>query len=190
MTILHIDIETFSEEDLADAGVYRYAEHPSTRVNCIGYRFDDGPVHQWIPFDDVPQTILDMVQVRHPTAILETGPLPTEQFAQAWLTADKRAHNAQFERVVLDGVAGQSLGFTTRPLEEWTCTAVKAAAYGLPRALKDGAKALGTHAKDEGARPLMLQLAKPRKPTKADPSTTWHFGNAPEKWVGMLLLQH
>lgn len=186
MKKLHTDIETFSEEDLGEVGVYKYAEHPSTRINCVGYRIDDGPVHLWIPFDDVPQAVLDAVQARHPTAILETDTLPTEQFAVAWLTAQKRAHNAQFERVVLDGTAGRRLGFTTRPIEEWVCTAVKAAAYGLPRALKDGAKALGTHLKDEGGRIAMLQLAKPRKPTKADPSTRWTFANAPEKWIAML----
>lgn len=184
---LHIDIETFSEEDLQAAGVYRYAEHPSTALNCVGYRIDAGPVHLWIPFDDVPEAILKAVQERCPFVLLETGVVPTELFAQAWLTMPKRAHNAQFERVVINGRAGQRLGFQGSQVKEWTCTAVKAAANGLPRALDEGAKALGTKRKDEGGRISMLQLAKPRKPTKADPSTRWTFANAPEKWVAMLV---
>lgn len=184
---LHIDIETFSEVDLPSAGVYRYAEHPSTSLNCVGYRIDKGPVHLWIPFDDVPETVLGPVRERCPAAILETGVVPTERFAQAWLTVkDKRAHNAQFERVVLNGTAGKRLGFQGSQIKGWVCTAVKAAANGLPRSLSEGAKALGTRAKDEGGCIAMLQLSKPRKPTKADPSDRWTFQNAPEKWVAML----
>jgi DNA polymerase bacteriophage-type len=182
---LHIDIETFSEEDLGAAGVYRYAEHPSTSVNCIGYAIDNGPVHLWIPFPDVPMQILALVQQRQPDAILLIGKKVPAALAAAW-HGPKRAHNAQFERVVLNGVAGKKLGLSPTKINEWVCTAVKAAANGLPRALDEGAKALGTRRKDEGGRPSMLQLSKPRKPTKADPSTRWTFENAPEKWVAML----
>lgn len=183
---LHIDIETFSECDLSDAGVYRYAEHESTSLNCVGWAVDDRPVEQWIPFDSVPQAIIDGVLERHPTAKIHTGMLPPPHFCNAYLADQKRAHNAQFERVVLGGVAGKRHGFIPRSPHEWVCTAVKAAANGIPRSLKEGAAALGTHAKDEGGRPMMLQLSKPRKPTKADPSTRWTFFNAPEKWITML----
>lgn len=185
---LHLDIETFSEEDLQAAGVYRYAEHESTAVNCLGYRIDDGPVHLWVPFDDVPETVLAPLRERiRDTAIIEIGAYIPATLRSAWFGhMPKRAHNAQFERVVLNGVAGQKLGLPKTDISEWTCTAVKAAASGLQRALDDCAKALGTKRKDEGGRPSMLQLSKPRKPTKADPSTRWTFENAPEKWVAML----
>lgn len=196
MTILHIDIETFSEEDLNSAGVYRYAEHPSTSVNALGYRIDDGPVNLWIPFDDVPATVLGPLEERLRASgvryYVTTGKqIPADLiswFDGSPLTPgyERRAHNAQFERVVLNGVAGQKLGFGKTNIAEWTCTAVKAAANGIPRALDDAAKALKTKRKDEGGRPSMLQLSKPRKPTKADPSTRWTFVNAPEKWVAML----
>jgi DNA polymerase bacteriophage-type len=193
---LHIDIETFSEVDLTSAGVYRYAEHESTSLNCVGYRIDNGPVHLWIPFELTPalEGIIKMVQERCPGVILQTGTEPPLALMEAWEgdpnfqqgSSGKRAHNAQFERVVLNGVAGQKLGLPKTEVSEWTCTAVKAAANGLQRALDDGAKALGTRRKDEGGRPSMLQLSKPRKPTKADPSTRWTFENAPEKWVATL----
>lgn len=182
---LHIDIETFSECDLGEAGVYRYAEHESTSLNCVGWRVDDGPAHLWIPFANVPQAIVDAVLARHPAAILHTGTKVPQELIDAW-QRKKRAHNAQFERVVLNGRAGQKLCISKTKIEEWICTAAKAAACGLPRALADGAEALGTHAKDEGGRPMMLQLSKPRKPTKADPSTRWTFENAADKWIAML----
>ena len=36
MTVLHIDIETFSSEDLSKSGAYRYAEAPDFRM-CAGH---------------------------------------------------------------------------------------------------------------------------------------------------------
>lgn len=183
---LHVDVETFSEVDLKDAGVYRYAEHESTSLNCLGYAIDNGPVNLWIPFDDVPQAIVDGVKAQRPNAVLHTGKTMPANLEAAW-DSDKRAHNAQFERVVINGRAGEALTIPMTSVTEWVCTAAKVAAAGLPRSLADAAKALGTAAKDDSGRIAMLQLSKPRKPTKADPSTRWTFQNAPEKWIGMLV---
>ena len=44
MENISLDIETYSSEDLAKAGVYRYAESSDFTVLLIGYSFDDGPV--------------------------------------------------------------------------------------------------------------------------------------------------
>ena len=44
MHTLHVDIESFSATDLADCGVYRYAEDPAFMVLLIGYSVDGGPV--------------------------------------------------------------------------------------------------------------------------------------------------
>ncbi len=188
MSILHIDIETFSEEDLKESGVYRYAEHPSTEILCIGYAIDDGPVYLWIPCDDVPRAVVDGVRAKHPTAIVYTGVLAPSSLMDAWDDPDtgKRAHNAQFERVVLNGVAGKKLGLPSTEITEWVCTAAKVAAMGLPRSLDDASKALGTHRKADYGRIEMLQLCKPRRATKADPSARWTVQNAPEKWTAML----
>lgn len=194
MSRLHVDIETFSECELKEAGVYRFAEHPSTEVNCLGWCVDDGPIHQWIPFENVPQAVVDAVLALQPGTVSHVGIDPPDELVDVWCEAypgegndvGKVAHNAQFERVVLNGVAGEKLGLTTTAIEEWTCTAAKVAACGLQRALGDAAKALGTHPKSEGGRIEMLQLAKPRKPTKADPSTRFTLQNAPEKWIAML----
>lgn len=163
MTVLHLDIETFSECDLKEAGVFRYAEHPSTEILCFGYAFDDGEVQQWMPGDPLTQDIQDHIK---------SG-------------GEVRAHNSQFERVVLNGVAGQKIGFPAISIKQTVCTAVKAAANGIPRSLAEGAKALGTAPKSEAGRIELLQICKPRRPTKADPATRWTLENAPEKFQAM-----
>ena len=189
-----MDFETFSECDLKDAGVYRYAEHPSTEIMACSYAFDDGPVTLWIPYDKyhplgpVPLTIIQEVQKLRPDVTIIVGtqcPLDIEQHIKAEL--EVRAHNAQFERVITNGVAGKKLDIPHIEIEQTVCTAAKMSANGLPRSLGMAAKALGTPLKAEGGRIEMLQLTKPRKPTKADPSTRWTFENAPEKWVAMFV---
>lgn len=160
MTVLHLDVETFSECDLGAAGAYKYAEDPSTELLCMGFAFDDGDVRQWKPGEPLPGDLLSHIK--------GGGQI--------------RAHNAAFERVILNGVAGQKIGFPKIEIEQTVCTAVKAAANGIPRSLAEAAKALGTKGKDDGGRIFMLQLSKPRKPTKADPSPRWTLQNAPEKF--------
>lgn len=157
MKSLHLDIETYSEVDLRAAGVYRYAEHPSTEILCFSYAFDDGPVQDWQPGQPVPLDVIEHVRNK----------------------GEFRAHNAQFERVVLNGVAGQKIGFPRIAIRQCICTAAKMAASGLPRGLDDAAAQLGGIRKDEGGRITMLQLSKPRrgKETRYTPE------NAPEKFA-------
>lgn len=157
---LHLDIESFSECDLGAAGAYRYAEHESTEILCIGYAFDEEEPRQWVPGMPLPHDLC-----KH---IAEGG--------------EVRAHNAAFERTVLNGVAGKKIGFPHISIKQTVCTAVKAASNGIPRSLADASKALGTHPKSDAGRIEMLQICKPRKPTKADPSTRWTHANAPEKY--------
>jgi len=196
--ILHIDYETYSEIDLTEAGAYRYAEHPSTEIMACSYAFGDGPVTLWIPYDNVPMAIIDGVQKLRPNVRIKArAQVPTEladhivgdrETQDADVGGEVRAHNAQFERVVTNGVAGKKLGIPYIEIEQTMCTAVKCAAAGIPRKLELAAKALGTELKEsDGGRIAMLQLCKPRKPTKADPSTRWTFENAPEKWIAMLV---
>lgn len=157
MKSLHLDIETFSEVDLRAAGVYRYAEHPSTEILCFSYAFDDGPVVDWKPGEPLPVDVVTHVQNK----------------------GEVRAHNAQFERIVLNGVAGQKIGFPHIAVRQCICTAAKMAASGLPRGLDDAAAQLGGIRKDEGGRITMLQLSKPRrgKETRYTPE------NAPDKFA-------
>lgn len=138
---LHIDIETRSRCNLKTAGMYRYAEHPSTEVMCFSYRFGRSTVLRWKEGEPLPQTVVDHIRAGRPVA----------------------AHNAQFERTVLNGPAGQKIGFPHITINQCVCTAAKAAAHGLPRALEDTAKALGTHKKNTDGVNDMRYLCKPRK---------------------------
>lgn len=138
---LHLDIETRSRENLKIAGMYRYAAHPSTAVMCFSYRFGMGDVGRWREGQPLPPAVVEHVRLGRPFA----------------------AHNAQFERTVLNGHAGQKLGFPHISIEQCICTAAKAAAAGLPRALEDAARALGTHPKSIDGINDMRYLCKPRK---------------------------
>jgi DNA polymerase len=71
--IVWLDMETASECDLKEAGVYNYARHPSTRVLCMAYAIDDDDVTVWTPDQPFPRHIL---------------------------SHQIRAHNAAFERLI------------------------------------------------------------------------------------------
>jgi len=70
--VIWIDFETASECDLKSRGVYNYAQDPSTRVLCMAWARDDGPVELWLPGQPFPS-----------------------------LEGRIYAHNAAFERLIL-----------------------------------------------------------------------------------------
>lgn len=187
MTVLHVDIETRSEVDLKAAGVYRYAEHESTSFWVMGYRFDDGPVHQWWPIDVPDDMQQELRELRPNVQFHFQHSAPGALRKHIEMGFEVRAHNAQFERVVLNGNAGIESEFPDIDIRQTVCTAAKMAANGLPRALGDAAKALGTHAKSDAGRIEMLQLAKPRKLSKANQDKWWTPLTAPEKFIAAAL---
>lgn len=154
---LHIDIETFSTVDLPKTGVYRYAEDPSTEVLCIAWAVDDGTISLWAPGMSL-EPLLQLVN--NPAITLA-------------------AHNASFERVVLNGTAGKKIGFPETSIDRWICTAAKAAAHSLPRSLAGASSALGLIQKDDAGKRVMMKLSRPRKPTKDNPATRWTRVTAP-----------
>ena len=119
---LHIDIETYSGESIADCGVHRYAEHPDFKVLLFAYAFDDQPV-----------TVLDLSEgAKLPAPVLRSLTDPG---------VIKVAHNATFERTCLGRMLGQKLDPS-----QWECTMIQCARCGLPLGLGDAAKALGLEA--------------------------------------------
>ena len=119
---LHIDIETYSGESLADCGVHRYAEHPDFRILLLAYAFDDAPV-----------TVIDLasgVSLPAPVRRALTDP-----------QIIKVAHNATFERACIGRMLGQVLDPS-----QWECTMVQCARCGLPLSLGEAAKVLGLDA--------------------------------------------
>ncbi len=146
---LHIDYESRGTEDLRLVQVYRYAESKYTQVILAAWAIDDEPFEVW--------------------RILRGDPIPAKLRA-AILDPDVVlvAHNSNFERV-LSTIAGDRQGFLDREVwdamrkpERWSCTANRAAALGLPRALESVGIALNLdHKKDMVGTRLMLEMCKP-----------------------------
>lgn len=136
----HIDLETFSECELKGAGLYRYAEDPSTRVTLIGYALDDEPAK-----------VVDLYHGEPiPAELRERLEDPRELL---W------AHNAQFERVLFWRALRMRI-----PIERWRCTMVWARSLALPAGLGPLAKELRTpHQKLDGDRRLITTLCTPKK---------------------------
>ena len=133
MKTLSIDIETCGA-DLAECGVYRYAEHPDFRILLFAYAVDYGPVE---------------------VVSIATGErLPEDIFwALTDPTVTKTAFNATFERVCLSRWLRDRAFLNSSEFldpEQWDCTMVAAARCGLPLSLAKCGEVLGLDEKDEG----------------------------------------
>lgn len=161
-TVLHIDIETYSEVDLLKAGVYKYAEHPSFEVLMMAYAFDDEETE-----------IIDIAQ----------GEVIPEWLLSALTNPKiiKAAHNANFERTCLQSALGVPM-----PPAEWYCTAVRASSLGLPRSLEELGRVLGLDedkAKMKAGKALIRYFSIPCKPTARNGHRTRNLPrHEPEQW--------
>ena len=142
---LHIDFETYSEQDIESCGAFRYAEDPSTEILILG----------WAIGGDRPQ----VVDLSDPRAYEKLSPV------FEWIASGRRvvAHNAQFERVIWEKVSR----FPVTPLpSQWDCTAARARMLALPGSLDGAAKALGVgQKKDKRGPELMAIFSKPNPKT-------------------------
>ena len=160
MSILSIDIETYSSYDLTKVGVYKYVEAPDFEILLFGYAYDDEPVQviDLANFEPMPDQL--MHDLTDPAVI-------------------KTAYNANFERICIS----KYFGIPTEP-EQWRCTMVHALTLGQPSSLEDAAKVLGLKAqKDTAGKNLIRYFSVPCKPTKSNGSRTRNLPqHAPEKW--------
>ena len=129
MRTLSIDIETYSSIDLGESGAHRYAESPDFAILLFGYAFDNEPV-----------TVVDIAQGEE---------LPDEVFDVLFDPVQntgvlKTAYNAPFELTCISSFFKLDL-----PIEQWECTMVKAAMWGLPMKLDKVAKVLRLENKKE-----------------------------------------
>lgn len=158
--VLHIDLETYSDVDLAEAGLYRYVESPVFEILLAQYAFDDDPVK-----------VVDLASGEHlPGAV---------QVALQDAGTIKVAHNCSFERACL----GRSLGVYMPP-EEWRDTMNLCAMSGLPQSLDAAGAALGLEQQKikEGVS-LISYFCKPCKATIANGGRTRNLPeHSPEKW--------
>jgi DNA polymerase len=168
----HLDFETFSQLDIRKVGGHRYARHPSTEVLIARYMLP-GMVttREWLPRSQRPPK--DLV---------------------SWVASGGVfvAHNASFERLVWQyALRRQHPSIPAVADKQWSCTAARAAASGLPRSLDHALKAIDAPVKknEEGKR-LIAMFCKPRKPTKKDARTRILPEDAPEDFERFSLYCH
>lgn len=149
LAVCRIDFETRSKLDLKKVGAYRYAMDSSTEVLCISYQLNN-EIKTWTKWDKEP---------------------PFDLLEHVALGGPIEAHNAGFEFAVWNYCFVRGKAWPRLELEQLSCSAAKAAASSLPRALEDVCIVLKTKAqKDIEGHKLMLRMSKPRKPTKANPA--------------------
>lgn len=162
---LSIDLETFSDVDLAKSGVYPYSESAEFRILLFAYAFNDEPV-RIIDIASGESLPTDVLQALTDPAILKT------------------AFNAQFERICLSRFLYGAAGSRFLDPSQWECTMVHAAMLGLPFSLDAVAKVLGTgEQKDKRGEDLIKYFSVPCKPTKSNGGRVRNMpSDAPDKW--------
>ena len=180
MKTISIDIETYSDVNLAKCGVYKYAESTDFEILLFGYAVDGREVK-----------VVDLAQGETiPKEILEAL---TDDAVTKW------AFNANFERVCLSRYLtdlGRSLDpFHDRhPLSQecarflnpagWKCSMVWSAYMGLPLSLEGVGAVLNLdNQKMKEGRDLIRYFCVPCKETKTNGGRTRNLPrHAPDKW--------
>lgn len=180
MKSLSLDLETYSDVNLAKCGVYKYTESPDFAILLFGYAVDGGPVQ-----------VIDLAQ----------GETIPEEILEA-LTDDsitKWAFNANFERVCLSRYLtdlGRSLDpfHDRQPLSQecarflnpagWKCSMVWSAYLGLPLSLEGVGAVLNLdNQKMKEGRELIRYFCVPCKETKTNGGRTRNLPqHALDKW--------
>lgn len=180
MKSLSLDLETYSDLNLAKCGVYKYAESPAFEILLFGYAVDGGPVQvvDLAQGESIPEEILDAL---------------TDDTVTKW------AFNANFERVCLSRAPhrpGGSLDpfHDQHPLSQecarflnpagWKCSMVWSAYLGLPLSLEGVGAVLNLdYQKMKEGRELIRYFCVPCKETKTNGGRTRNLPqNALDKW--------
>jgi DNA polymerase len=153
-----IDFETRSPCDIKRYGAWIYSKDPQTEVMCLSYQ---------LPNWDQPKRW----HMAHPQYFISETPPPQELFD--WIAAGGlvEAHNVFFELSIWLNICVKQKGWPEIELRQWRCTASRANAVAIPRALELACEAmlLGPEfAKDVEGHKLMLKMCRPRKPRKAE----------------------
>lgn len=161
MTVLQIDLETYSSIDLKTSGIHRYVEAPDFEILLFAYAFDNDPVQviDLTDFQSIPKDVLDALR----------------------LDVIKTAWNAGFERTAI----ARQFGIDCSP-ERWRCSMAHSYTLGLPGSLDKAAKALGLGdeaQKDAKGKSLIKYFSVPCKPTKVNGGRTRNYPHHdPDKW--------
>lgn len=180
MKTLSIDIETYSDVNLAKCGVYKYAESPAFEILLFGYAVDGREVQviDLAQGETIPEEILDAL---------------TDDTVTKW------AFNANFERVCLSRYLtdlersldpfqdqhplSQECGRFLNPAG-WKCSMVWSAYMGLPLSLEGVGAVLNLdNQKMKEGRDLIRYFCVPCKETKTNGGRTRNLPqHALDKW--------
>ena len=181
MKTLSLDLETYSDVNLAKCGVYKYAESPAFEILLFGYAVDGGAVQviDLAQGETIPEEILDVL---------------TDDTVTKW------AFNANFERVCLSRYL-TDLGRSLDPFQDqhplsqecarflnpagWKCSMVWSAYMGLPLSLEGVGAVLNLdNQKLKEGRDLIRYFCVLCKETKTNGGRTWNLPcHAPDKWA-------
>ena len=180
MKTLSLDLETYSDVNLAKCGVYKYAESPAFEILLFGYAVDGGAVQ-----------VIDLTQGENiPEEIL---------YALTDDTVTKWAFNANFERVCLsryltDLERSMDPFQDQHPLSQecarflspagWKCSMVWSAYMGLPLSLEGVGAVLNLdNQKMKEGRELIRYFCVPCKETRINGGRTRNLPrHALDKW--------
>lgn len=178
-----IDFETRSPTDLRKRGGFLYSLDPATEAMCLAYHLPG-------------QDSVGLWHMASDEFLIAESKAPTDLFAFILAGGLVEAHNAFFERCIWTNIMVPRYGWPAIEPKQWRCSAAKASAMSLPRALEEAVVAmdLGIE-KDMEGRKLMLKMCKPRKLRKAEMEQwvhdTGHKGRAPAyKSVGYPVVYH
>lgn len=145
------DFETRSRADLKKVGAYRYSLDPSTQPTCFAFKLMGNPTVYFLPFEVINR---------------QWDTLP-EALQNLWLKCiedgyEFSAHNSFFERCIYDNIMVARYGWPRIPPRRRRCTAAKAAACALPRALGNAGEAMQLRIqKDKRGHAAMMATCKP-----------------------------
>ncbi len=141
-----IDFETYSEADLLECGASKYAQHPSTDIICLSYRFckgDEQFAHMYRPY--------------------EGDPAPDRLFEAVKRGIVIKAQNVFFEKVIWKHVCLKR-GWPNVHYSQWRDTMAKSAMHSLPLSLEAAGEALNLlEKKDKSGNALIKLLSVPQK---------------------------
>ena len=164
MKELFIDIETYSDIDLAKCGVYRYVQSINFEILLFAYSIDKGPVHvvNVKENEEIPEDVLK--------ALTDNS-------------VKKYAYNAVFERVCLSKHLGYPVGMYLSP-DGWYCDMIHAATLGLPLSLENVGIVLGLEKQKLSiGKSLIKYFCVPCNPTKTNEYRTRNLPHHDrEKW--------
>lgn len=176
MSHITIDFETRSAANIKTVGGWMYSVHPSTDPICMAYALDEADESKlWVPpwaLDIVAPWYADTygapIDIDCPWLIPGPG-LPDDIASAIRSGRNIEAHNAFFERVIWGNVMRSKYGWPDIRPQQWRCSATKAAAHSIPRALENAVEVLGLpYPKDMAGNRTMQKICRPRKARKAE----------------------